>query len=126
MNAIIGDLNKDYTCIEQDHDASDDPDDESLIPSQATASVFRNTPWEPSDENDETTPDHESETVKTNDLQRNGNPPLRVSSSFEMDDDDWDVDDETSLRRYNLDFKAEIPSNFRPAEFDSLPTRLCK
>ena len=132
MTTISDQTGKIYSRLEeQEIDISEDPEDEESADNNddednAAASVFRGTSW------DQHEKDHSM--VGSKDLLRNSlhrethnNHSLehRSNHSFEMDDDDWD-EDEASLRRYNLDFKTEIPTNFRPAEFESLPKRLCK
>ena len=128
MTTISDQSGKLYSRLdEQENDVSDDPEDETSADDddEAAASVFRGTTWDQSEKDHSPAKDSLRNSLHRETHYNDHQLEHRANNSFEMDDDDWD-EDEASLRRYNLDYKTEIPTNFRPAEFDSLPKRLCK
>jgi hypothetical protein len=114
---------KKYARIGEDADPdhlSDSDEEKGCVSANA---AFQGSSWNSRDEIEEASIPNSSLQCKTSNKQLDRQP---TNSFEEVDDDDWN-DDEAGLRRYKLDFKAErLPSNFSPAEFDTLPKRLCK
>ncbi|GKY93379.1 hypothetical protein MPSEU_000305500 [Mayamaea pseudoterrestris] len=130
MNGINDLMSEKYSRLDEEEiDESDEPDEDAETPDPAHASAFRDPSWEDDDDH------HDFITEAANNLLLNRSNHsgeshhseklhLTSANSFILDDDDWDAEDEASLRRYNLDFKTEMPADFRPAEFESMPRRL--
>lgn len=126
MNTVGDLIKKSYSRLgeeDEDHTSSSDEHHEDSF-GAANPSAFRNRSWEQND-HDESPEISRKTLIGTSKHEHNEtNDHLRRSSFDEMEDDDWE--EEIALRRYNLDYKAEIPSDFRPPEFESLPKRICK